>query len=152
MAILPTPFVVLVEHTCGKCGIVFAMPADYYAARKKDGETWYCPNGDARAFTGETEADKLRQELKTANDRLASKQSWIDQLSERNSELYREVEHKNRRINGYKGAVARVKRRVAKGRCPCCSHEFKDLEKHMVSRHPNWDSDKHAATLAETGK
>lgn len=42
--------------------------------------------------------------------------------------------------------IAAAKKIVA-GRCPCCSHKFKDLAIHMRSEHPNYDPEKAVAAI-----
>lgn len=143
---MPTAFetntiVTLIPQSCGACGIVFGMPSDFRDARLADHESWYCPNGHKRHFTGKTEADKLR-------DQLASTRAHLDQAWARQSDLAKEAEHERRRVAGYKGAITRVRSRVAKGMCPCCSHEFKNLGAHMKTQHPDWNPDKHAEAIA----
>jgi hypothetical protein len=75
---------------------------------------------------------------------MTSKEFW-EQRARSSSAT---VAHQERRINGYKGVVARTKRKIAAGRCPCCSHQFKDLERHMTTKHPGYDPDKGAEALA----
>ena len=38
-----------------------------------------------------------------------------------------------------KGVVTRTKKRIAKGKCVRCSHEFPDLATHMAEVHPDFD-------------
>lgn len=55
----------LITHVCGRCGIAFGMPKGYLAARRRDGQTFYCPNGHGRAFR-ETEVQRLRRRLEAS--------------------------------------------------------------------------------------
>lgn len=143
-----TVVITLRSVACYLCGIHFAMPADHLERRIADGFNFWCPNGHSQGFI-ETEAMRLAKQLKAKNDELARQKSALDQSHARNADLERTVAHQDRRINSYKGVVARTKRRVAKGRCPCCSAEFKNLKEHMKTEHPHWDPDKHAEALAE---
>jgi hypothetical protein len=44
--------------TCYKCGITFAIPSDFARSRKKDGKSFYCPNGHPQKYIPrEKEAD-----------------------------------------------------------------------------------------------
>lgn len=131
----------LVVIDCISCGIPFAAPKQWRQERINDHRRFYCPNGHEQHYTGKTEAERLR-------DELARTKAQLDQKSARIVDLQDEVQHQERRVNGYKGALGRVKRRVAKGTCPCCSRKFKDLEAHMKTEHPTWDPDKHAAAAA----
>jgi uncharacterized coiled-coil protein SlyX len=144
---IPDVAITLRSTTCYLCGIPFAMPADLMARRLEDHRNFWCPNGHDQHYLAETEAQRLAKELRAKNDELARKQSALDQSRARSADLETRVAHQDRRINGYKGVVARTKRRVSKGRCPCCSHTFKDLKSHMATKHPKWDPD-HAAEVA----
>lgn len=134
----------LTTITCGKCGIPFAVPDNWRQKRMEDHETFYCPNGHPRAFTGKSDAQQLR-------DELARTKAQLDQRDARIVTLRDTVAQSERRINGYKGVTTRLKRRIQAGRCPCCSAEFKDLGRHMKNQHPEWNPDKHAEALAEKG-
>ncbi len=128
----------LTHHTCGKCGIAFGLESTHHANLMESHETFYCPNGHPRAFTGQTEKERRIAELERQTKALASAR---DYWSNRTASATREVEQTTRRLNGYKGVVTRMKRRAVAGRCPCCSHTFKDVKRHMASQHPDWNPD-----------
>lgn len=110
--------------TCGKCGVLFALEVDHVAALRKSGETFYCPNGHARAWTGEME--KLRNELEAARrSRDEARAAHVVAVGER--------ERAER-------ALKRVVRRVAKAVCPCCKRSFgeKKLAQHIAEKHPEF--------------
>ena len=140
-----TTFVV---HTCADCMIEFAITTGADYRYKQQGKGFYCPNGHSLSY-GKSEADKLRDTLAAKEKELAtvkdSKRYFVDRLAEEQTSHRRTVNQ----LNGTRGALTRVKRRVAAGRCPCCSNQFKDLERHMKNQHPSWDPDKHAEALAE---
>jgi len=125
------------------CGICFAVPQPLWNEyeRKNDAApksfAIHCPLGH-----GMTRG--VSNALKEARDTIARKQAWIDQQAARIKELYDETARKERSIRGYKGVVARNKRRISKGMCPCCSRKFKDLGSHMAAEHPDWNPDKEA--------
>lgn len=137
---VPEVAVTLVAHTCGRCGIVFGMSDAYIADRKKDHETWYCPNGHPRVFTDKSDAEKLRDELareRAKSDQIkASRDFWIEQHAST-----------ERSLRATKAVVTRTKKKIVAGRCPCCSHKFKDLAVHMTTRHPDYDPDKAIAAI-----
>lgn len=110
--------------TCSECGIVFAVPAWWAQARREDHRGWKCPNGHGRVFLGETEEEKLRAKLDAARDREAT--------------LRYQRDHEARSARAYRGQVTRVKKRFAKGNCPCCGKHFEDLHKHMKNQHPQY--------------
>lgn len=122
----------LVSVECGNCGIPFGLPTNLRDARYADGGGFYCPNGH-RISWSETEADRLRKKLDeaelTATRRLAS----IDRLKA-------ERDHEKARVNGYKGQLAKTKKRAAKGVCPVvgCKRHFVDVERHIAAKHPDY--------------
>lgn len=114
----------LVSHVCGECGVVFGMSREFYDARSNDHKTWYCPNGHPRAFTRQSEAEKLKQQLQWAR---ADAQSWRD-----------EAETAENRRRAQKAANTKLKKRIAAGICPCCHRNFQDLRRHMTGQHPDY--------------
>ena len=34
--------------------------------------------------------------------------------------------------------VSSTKNRIARGKCPCCHKDFKDLHEHMAAQHPTY--------------
>lgn len=114
-------------HTCGKCGVQFAMTTTFYRQRMRDKNTWYCPNGCLRAFTGESEEEKLRRQL--------------DSVVEGKRALRYRLDHANRSRAALKGQVTKIKRRVGKGICPCCRRNFANLKRHMEHQHPDWSEE-----------
>lgn len=136
------------------CGVLYAVPDSLYSEYDRKNNkapqsmSLYCPLGHAMVRGVSSELTEARAELKRKTDEVARKQAALDQAWARSNELRGEVAHQERRINGYKGVVARTKRRISKGRCPCCSHEFKNLKQHMQAEHPHWDPDKGAEALS----
>lgn len=147
---MATQIVVQTLHvlSCARCGMLFGIPQDFEQRRRNDHQEFVCPSGHTNYYPQESEAERLTRELKQKNDELARQRAHADQREARLREIAAESRRKDNRINGYKGVVARTKRRVANGRCPCCSHQFKNLEAHMKTRHPNWNPDRHADAIA----
>lgn len=110
----------LVRCRCGKCDVVFGMTETMHAARKKDGETFFCPNGHPRVYR-DSEMDQLRRERDRLQQQMAQKD---DELSEA-----------QRSLAAQKGQVTRLKNRAKAGLCPCCNRHFTNLERHMTSKH-----------------
>jgi len=140
-----------VLHTCAKCMIEFAITTGADFRCKQEGKDFYCPNGHSLSY-GKSEADRLRDTLAAKDRELeieASNKKWYaDRLASEQASHRRTVNQ----LNGTRGALTRVKRRVSAGRCPCCSNQFKDLERHMKNQHPKWDPGAHAEALAEKGE
>lgn len=112
----------IVAHWCNGCGIAYGLPRGFIEARRKDHETWTCPNGCKRHFpAGESDADKLRR----AEAREVALQ---DQL--------RAAAHE---VEQTKAALLRDRHRFANGVCPSCTRSFSNVARHMASQHPDYD-------------
>jgi|SRR5665213_1484995 len=143
----PTLHAALVLVDCASCGIPFAMTELLSNRRLEDGKAFFCPNGHNNVYKV-SETQKLRDQNASLTHQLEQKAAAL--ASERRRLSEEQASHKStvNRLNGTRGALTRVKRRVAAGRCPCCSNQFKDLERHMKNQHPKWDPDAHAEALA----
>lgn len=109
---------------------MFGLTRFMYDARKKDGKTFYCPNGHPRAYR-ETENDRLRRERDQLKQRIAQKDDTIKCLQE-------DYERIERRRRAAVGQISRIKNRVGHGICPCCNRTFENLGRHMASQHPTY--------------
>jgi len=103
------------------CSIVFAVPAEFSQARKRDHGWFCCPNGHQQKYVGETEEEKLRRELASARG---------------NERYYRErTEALSRSVAAQKGAKTRILNRVKAGICPFCNRRFDALGIHVQAEH-----------------
>lgn len=127
----------VVEHCC-ECGVSFAMPSGFQRRRRDDHDWFYCPAGHQQHYIGETEAQKLQAKLDEANRRAARISARVDQETAR-------ADHEAARVRGYKGALAKTKRRIAKGVCPGCNRSFPDLAAHIATKHPDLDREEAAS-------
>lgn len=139
-------------HDCPSCGTLFGVTAELEKRRRNDHRAFYCPNGHDLYFKGQTAAEKERDEAKQKAAELEREKRILErQLTEarQNEEIeLRARKAAERKYRGQKGATTRIKNRVARGMCPCCSRRFKDLGAHMKADHPKWDPDRHAAAIA----
>lgn len=118
----------LVVMTCAACGITYAVPLRLQENAYKRGEgkiTWFCPNGHAQGYYGQSEADRLRDQLALQRGRAGRLAAERDQAQAS--------------ARGYKGAATRVRNRAKAGVCPCCNRTFKQLARHMKTQHPEFD-------------
>lgn len=117
-------YTTLEVDVCKTCGIMYALPEKMLdRARKNPSIWWHCPNGHEWHFPVRTE----QQKLKDARDDLARERARHDQT--------------RASLSATKGVVTKQKaklERVAKGVCPCCNRHFKDLRRHMESKHPDY--------------
>jgi hypothetical protein len=122
----------LEPETCCSCGCAYGMPADLRAARLRDGEWFYCPNGHKQHYV-KTEVDRLREELAQAQRRQVLAET-------RATAAYDQAQAAERSARAYRGVATRVKNRAAAGVCPVvpCRRHFTDLQSHMASEHPEY--------------
>jgi hypothetical protein len=140
----PPPFaqtIEIVATRCSACGVNFGLERTYYDKRREDHKFFHCPNGCEIHYTGATEADRLRAQLKQTENCLGYARQDVDRLRGT-------VKVRDRQIAARKGIITRMKRRIVAGRCVCCSHSFKDLERHMQRRHPGFDPERAAEIIA----
>ncbi len=123
---------VLVE--CCNCGMHFAMPKDFTCSRRNDHKWFCCPNGHHQHFTTKTREQKLTEER---DEERRAREFW----ETREACARTERDAAERRVIGQKAAKTRIKNRIARGVCPCCNRTFRDLHRHMDTKHPDWVSE-----------
>jgi hypothetical protein len=117
-------YITLEGLTCGNCGITFAVPERWLSERRDNGGGFTCPNGDSRVFL-KSEVDKLREKLEREQRRVIL--------------ISNERDAAERHASAMKGQVTRIKNRAKAGVCPCCNRSFVQLERHMKSKHPDFE-------------
>lgn len=111
----------MTEMVCGKCGINFTVPEDWRSGKQETGETWYCPNGHPRAYA-ESDVDKAKKALEEEKIRHIATLARLNEARAAERKAVAETE--------------RLKKRVSAGVCPCCNRTFKQLARHMKTKHP----------------
>jgi hypothetical protein len=140
-----TLLITLTHVSCYECGVVFGIESNRNNDLLKSHDNFWCPNGHSQRYIGQTAEERRIAELeRTTKSLISSRDFWSGQARD----ARQDAEHERRRVNGYKGVVARTKKKIAAGRCPCCSHQFKNLESHMRTQHPHYDPAKGAEALA----
>ncbi|MCA8902077.1 MAG: hypothetical protein KDA53_12590 [Hyphomonas sp.] len=124
---------------CCECREFFGMSRDYYEVAQRTGQFWYCPSGHRQHFArGPSEAEKLREELNTAQAEQSRLRQQLAYKDDRIREERESRESTERRLSATKGVVTRIKNRVAAGTCPCCNRTFQNLARHMRGQHPDY--------------
>ena len=108
---------------CGECGLVFRVPREWAEKRKRDRTAVLCPNGCRIYLQGESVEDQLRAQ--------------VESLHQAQAQTQRDLEHAERSRAAMVGVCTKIKRRVARGECPCCGEAIAGLAEHMA-RHPQW--------------
>lgn len=115
------------------CGIRYAVPEEFdQAAHENPKLATYCPLGHRGYFT-KSAADELRQELERERNRTTILNARLDQARAA-------AAHERSRANAYKGALVKTRQRAAKGVCPVpgCRRHFVDVQRHVESKHPDF--------------
>lgn len=116
--------------TCGSCGIPFALEDHHLRMLRQTGKGFYCPSGCGISYN-KSENQRLKSQLEQEQARVASERARREE-AERASDYFR----KSR--DGVRGALAKVKKRVVHGVCPCCTRNFANLGRHMETKHPDY--------------
>jgi hypothetical protein len=132
------------------CGVVFAIPKNAWDEKMRQRDLGqrvelHCPvNGHSMSWDG-------GDALKKAQDAVVRERQRREQ-AEADARYNRDrANREERRVRAARGLVTRIKNKVAKGRCPCCSHLFKDLRSHMAKEHPGFDPSKGIDAIAVKG-
>lgn len=113
---------------CIYCDFVFAVPKTADEKWQNNHTTFYCPKCRGNMhYSDKPETERLEKDLAYYKSKNAS-------LRESN-EFYQNS------ARAYKGHHTRVKNRVKNGVCPCCNRTFKDLQRHMKSKHPDFQKE-----------
>lgn len=72
-----------VEVSCGKCGIVFLVPTVWRDERRDDHQTWHCPNGHPRVYTGKPATEELRKQVEAKELALQTARKLMNDSDER---------------------------------------------------------------------
>lgn len=119
----------LEEHTCQRCGIVFAVPESFHRRYRENGQSMRCPNplcdwDSFRVIESEVAAAKAEAERQK---KRAERAEFMKQ-------------HYQRSAAAYKGQTTKLRKRAAAGVCPCCNRQFQNLRRHMETKHPDFGS------------
>ena len=120
---------------CASCSVDFGIGDDFMARRRKDHQTFYCPNGHENFYAGPSAEEKrlaqTERELEAARS-LAQREA---RRRERAEAQARTSEYQRRAA---KGQLTRTRKRIAAGVCPCCNRSFQNLGRHMAGQHPDY--------------
>lgn len=116
---------------CGECGGSYAINERYRETKHTSGGYWNCPYCKCSWGYGTSEIERVRKQL-------AAETAARERAQQRATELRASVEHERKRVQGYQGALTKVKKRVGKGTCPCCQRHFQNVQRHMATQHPEY--------------
>lgn len=126
-------------HTCAheKCGVVYGISTGYGDRRRKDGQSFYCPNGHSQSY-GKSEADRLRAEKLQLESQLSFARDQRDRMEKKFEHQKIETRTQKGRATRFKNDRDRTLARIANGICPCCNRHFVNVERHMTTKHPGY--------------
>lgn len=116
---------------CCTCGVEVILPQELKRKRVESHASFYCCNGHAQSFVGETELQKAQKLLET-------ERRWREQEKESHARTKAQLEHSDRSRAALRGKVTEIKNRIGNGVCPCCNRSFTNLRRHMGSKHPDF--------------
>lgn len=119
------------NQTCIVCDIAFMVPTDWERWRKRDGATFYCPNGHGQCYPKRDEAAELRKQLEQRDRDLSAAQNRATHLEDQRAAA-------ERSNSALRGVITRTKKRAQTGQCPVCPRSFANLAAHMGAQHPDW--------------
>ena len=77
------PVLMSVNISCANCGVVFCLPDGMYHSRKRDGDTFYCPNGHGQSFRPTEDEKKIADAGEAAGRRATGRStSWRERWNE----------------------------------------------------------------------
>jgi hypothetical protein len=125
----------LTVMTCPECGILYAIPETLRAEAHSQGGhkiEWCCPNGHNLGYPGESAQKRVERERDAARDRAAAARARVEQADASAAAQKRAATRARNERN-------KARKRSADGVCPCCGRTFKQVARHMASKHPDYD-------------
>lgn len=119
--------------TCCSCGVTFAVPQYFRQKRLEDRGNFWCPNGHSQAFV-ESEVQRLQKQLE-AEKRNAE---WWRVNSQSKDKM---IKGQNIQLGKVRAKLKRTETRVGHGVCPCCNRTFVNMQRHMKTKHPDYNGD-----------
>lgn len=122
-------FQVQLVHSCNciTCGVPIVMPADKERWLRETHRDFYCINGHTQVWKQESDVERAQRLQREAEERAR-----------------RAEEHRDRARHAESIARGKLKaqsERIANGVCPCCHRSFKNLRRHMGTKHPGWNGE-----------
>lgn len=123
---------------CVRCGVPVVLESTLYETRKRDHDTFYCPNGHPQCYPGKSDIELLKEQLAEKDRFIANGKQRVLWAEERAQREYEAAQRAQRSAASYKGKLNHVKTHVGNGVCPCCWRSFRNLQRHMSSKHPGF--------------
>ena len=121
---------------CCVCGMPLALDKTWVGYAQRIGgykQQFWCPYCGKQQGWGESQHEKEVKRLTEQRDLMAAR-ARHEESQRKYAEA--EAEHFRKSRDAMKGVVAKIKKRVGRGVCPCCSRHFANLQRHMATKHP----------------
>jgi hypothetical protein len=115
------------------------MTSEFRSNRLADKRSFYCPNGHVQSYVGESDADKARRLEREARQL----REQAEQARTRATAAVDQLEMERRSHTATKGHLTRQRMRAEAALCPVpgCGRSFKQLRRHLTSKHPDFVAD-----------
>ena len=110
----------IVIFTCGNDNMPIALPMSRYRTLKENGQPFWCPSGHNVSWA-DSENARLKQQLNVAQEQV--------------NRLGSQVKATDLMLTAETKRTQRLERRVNNGVCPHCHRTFKQLQRHLASKH-----------------
>ena len=116
---------------CANCGLTFGVSAEFIRKRRDDHVGFWCPNGHSNYYPQQNETERLREQLAQTERINAAITADLQSVCAERDHHWTERKKVNTRMR-------HLKERVKHGVCPCCHRTFKQLARHITSKHPHF--------------
>lgn len=126
----------LTTITCPSCGGTYAISHAFQNEARQQGgfkHCWTCPYCKTSRGYGKSSHEEEKEQLEAKIAALAREKQWAE---ERKAYYEKEAAHFRKSRDGMRGVLAKERKRVGNGVCPCCNRSFGNLQRHMATKHP----------------
>ncbi len=110
---------------CCSCKAVYAITNDSQEGYKRTNKSFWCPYcGRTQAYLEEHVEKKLERQLQRERQQHDQTRADRDRIERSRAAVAGALTKKKRQVE-----------RTMNGVCPCCNRHFKNLERHMKSKH-----------------
>ena len=111
----------LAKVICGNCGGVYAIAERYRKQQQEQGGFWTCPYCKTGWGFCESENDRLKKQL-------AQQKALVQNAELGQQNALKEADH-------FRKKHQKILNRIEKGVCPHCHRYFKNLHRHINTKH-----------------
>lgn len=120
---------------CYKCATPIVMHEQTLIDLKESHREFFCVWGHPQVFSKDRGIAGRLADAERERDRLKQNKVYLE---ERLQSANQRADHSERSARAYKGVATKMKKRAVAGVCPCCNRHFRELERHMASKHPDY--------------